>query len=108
VTLKIRDGQPVLVQIRCKVRRCRKLLTEYVSAPGLDDAAPMLGWVTVPLCQRHGEGAGWGSIQAWQERQRRAGKPADRVHTDTRILFAELRPLIVKAQHTGRTQQYFI
>jgi hypothetical protein len=109
VTLKISDdGQPVLVQIRCKVRKCRRLLSEYVSMPGIDDAAAGFGWVTIPLCQRHGDGAGQGNIQAWQERQRRAGKPADRVATDTRILFAALRPYIEKAQRRGKTEQFFI
>jgi hypothetical protein len=90
----------ILVQRRCK--QCGRVLDEVHEAPTTE--AGWSQWVQVSLCQRHGEGAGYGDIRRWQERQRRAGKPADRVRTHTWICWAELRPAVEKAQRTGKTQ----
>jgi hypothetical protein len=108
VTLKVYDGQPVLVEIRCEVTSCRKVLENVVSAPRVGDETRWGGATRVQICQRHGEGAGWGDVQAWQERQRRLDKPTDRVVEYKWIAWADLRPAVEKARHTGRTQPYKI
>ena len=95
----------ILVEIRCKT--CGKLLDEVESAP------PAAGcdwsyYVRVQLCQRHGDGAGHGNVMRWQERQRRAGKPAGRVQTHRYIQWAELRPAVEKARLTEKTQVHVL
>jgi hypothetical protein len=90
-----------LVEIRCRV--CRKLLDDVVSAPAPGDEDHWASLVRVQICQRHGEGGGHGNILAWQARQRRAGKPADRRQTHNWIPWADLRPGVEKARRTDRT-----
>jgi hypothetical protein len=109
MTFKVRDGHPVLVDIRGKVTSCRKLLDYVVWAPSAEgDEWRWSGLCRVSLCQRHGDSEAWGDIQAWRERQRRAGKPTDRIQTHTRIPWADLRPAVEKARRTGKTQSYEI
>ena len=101
-------GAPfVLVKVQCKVGGCGKLLDEVISAPPAGGAR-WSDYVRVQLCQRHGEGAGRGNIMAWQERQRRAGKPTDRVETGRYIQWEELRSAVEEARRTGRTQSHFL
>jgi hypothetical protein len=97
------EGLLILVQVRCKV--CGRLLDEVVSAPPADGAR-WSDYVFVHLCLRHGEGAGHGDIRAWQERQRKAGKPTDWVEIGRYIQWAELRPAVEKARRTGRTVKH--
>lgn len=98
-----RDGAVVLVQVRCIV--CGRLLDDVLSAPPTSGGS-WSHYVYVHLCQRHGEGAGHGNVRAWQERQRRAGKPTDRVEKGRWIQWAELRPAVEEARRTGRTVQH--
>jgi hypothetical protein len=98
----------ILVKIQCKTRGCGKVLdwVEAGDAPVTED-----GWasyVAVQICQRHGPGAGRGNIRQWQERQRRAGQPADRVQTGRWIQWAELRPAVDEARRTRETQVHVI
>jgi hypothetical protein len=97
-----------LVEIRCKARNCgRKLdVVEAGAAPVTEEA--WASYVRVQICQRHGPGAGRGNIRRWQERQRRAGKPADRVETGRYIQWAELRPKVEEAWRTRQTQVHVI
>ena len=90
------------MEIHC--RSCWRLLDEVVSAPATADA--WAGWVRVQVCQRHGDGAGYGNIAAWQERQRRAGKDPGRVRTGRWIPWAELRAAVEQARRTGRIQNH--
>jgi hypothetical protein len=94
----------VLVEVRCRVPRCGRLLAEVTSAPASEEAWAY--YVFVDICQRHGEGAGHGNITRWQERQRRAGKPADRREIGRYVPWAELRPAVEEARRTGRTQKH--
>jgi hypothetical protein len=96
----------ILVQIRCKV--CRRLLDEVVSAPASSDEQRWTHWVSVQICQRHGDGAGHGNIRVWQERQRRAGKPTERVVERMWICWADLRPKVEKARRDGRPGEHLI
>jgi hypothetical protein len=99
----------ILVNIWCKHPDCRKLLgwVEFGDLPA-SEAAWGYYSLRVPLCPKHGEGAGYGNIMHWQERQRRAGKPADRVQTHRYMQWAELRPAVEEARRTGIVQEYRI
>jgi hypothetical protein len=57
----------ILVEVRCKVRGCRALLDEVVSAPPAG-GAEWEHYVRVSLCQKHGEGAGHGNIMPGADR----------------------------------------
>jgi hypothetical protein len=94
----------VLVLVRCKARSCRKPLAEIADAPARGDEDEWACYVRIPLCQRHGDGAGRGNIAAWKERQRRAGKDPGRVQTHRMLPWAEFRPAVERARETGRTQ----
>jgi hypothetical protein len=98
----------VLVKIRCKVDNCGGLLDNVISAPAETDEERWSWWVRVQICQRHGEGAGRGEVRKWQERQRRHGKPTDRVRTHTWIPWADLRPFVVTARRKRKTQVYLL
>jgi hypothetical protein len=99
----------VLVEVRCKVRGCGLLLDNVVSVPALGDKEKWTSYVRVHLCPKHGEGAGYGNVRAWQGRQRRAGKPADRALTFQWIQWAELRPAVERAlARGGRTQVHVV
>jgi hypothetical protein len=65
-------------------------------------------WGQFKICPKHAEGAGHGNIAAWQERQRRAGKPTDEVRLREWRPWSNLRPAVEKARRTGRTQQFLI
>jgi hypothetical protein len=93
------DGQPVLVEVRCKV--CGRLCNEVVTAP-TSEKGWAHGW-QFDLCSRHGEGAGSGNIVAWQERQRRMGKPSDEVRVREWRPWSDLRSAVEKARRTGKT-----
>lgn len=94
----------VLVEIRCAVKGCGRLLDTVVGAPA--DEARWGGWVAVQVCQEHGDGAGRGDIRKWQERQERLGRRTDKVQTHRYIPWADLRLVVERARHTGRTQVF--
>lgn len=94
----------VLVQTRCKFRGCGRVLDEIVDAPAPGDEFGWACYVRIQLCQKHGDGAGWGDIAAWKERQRRAGKDPDRVQTHQMLPWAEFRPVVQRARAIGLTQ----
>jgi hypothetical protein len=98
----------ILAEIRCKACSCGRLLdwVEAGDAPVTEEAWSY--YVCVQICQRHGDGAGRGNIAQWQERQRRAGKPADRVETGRWIQWTELRPAVEEARRTRQTQVHVI
>ena len=96
----------ILVEIRCKVRGCGMVLDKVECAPATEEA--WAWYVGVHICPRHGPGAGRGNIRQWQARQRRAGKPADRVETGRYIQWAELRPKVEEAWRTHQTQVHVI
>ena len=97
-----------LAEIRCKARGCGRLLDVVEAGDASVTEEAWASYVRVQICQRHGPGAGRGDIGQWQERQRRAGKPADRVETGRWIQWAELRPAVEKARRTRRTQVHVI
>ena len=95
-----------LVNVRCRIPECRALLGWFDEAPPANDRRWEIGMIQVRLCGPHGEGAGHGNVRAWQDRQRRAGRPTDRVEHNKWVYWRELRPAVEKARQTGRTQTF--
>jgi hypothetical protein len=100
----------ILVEVRCKVRSCRKLLDVVMEGDVPVVEEDWSSWtLRLHVCPKHGEGAGYGNIAAWQARQRRAGKPTDQVRIFDRYRqWSELRPAVEQARRTGRTQEFLI
>jgi hypothetical protein len=98
----------VLIKVRCKARGCGRLLADMVDAPAPSDEFEWACYVRIPLCQRHGDGAGRGNIAAWKQRQQRAGKDHGRVATHRMVQWAEFRPKVARARATGQTQKHAI
>lgn len=98
----------VLVEIRCRVRSCTRLLDSVSTAPETGGHGERwTDWCFVHLCQRHGSGAGHGDIAEWQERMRREGKPTDEVKVAEYICWSELRPAVEEARRSGKKQVHF-
>ena len=93
-----------LVQLRCKARGCGKLLGTVVSAPAEGDEIAWSGLVNVPVCPRHGGDRAHGSVGKWIENRRRRGLPHERVTVSRWVPWADLRPKVLRARQTGRTQ----
>lgn len=100
----------ILVEVRCRVRSCRKLLDEIWEGDPPVREEEWSGWnLRLHVCPKHGEGAGHGNIAAWQARQRRAGKPTDKVRIFDRYRqWSEVRPAVEQARRTGRAQEFLI
>jgi hypothetical protein len=100
----------ILVEVRCGVCSCRRLLDEVWEGEGETPVREedWSSWgLRLHVCPQHGEGAGHGNIAAWQARQRRAGKPIDQVRVfGPYRQWSELRPAIEAARRTGKTQQF--
>jgi hypothetical protein len=96
----------ILVEVRCRVRHCRKLLTEVTDPPTTEQG--WTHWWQLELCPKHGEGTGHGNVASWQERQRRAGKSTDQVRLREWRPWSDLRPAVEKARRTGRTAQFLV
>jgi hypothetical protein len=96
----------ILVEVRCKVRGCGKVLDEVEWAPAETDEDRWTAMVYVHLCPRHG-GAN-GSVAAWVEKRRRAGLPHDRYAIGRYLPWDELRPAVQRARLYNDTQTYFV
>jgi hypothetical protein len=95
-----------LVELRCRVRGCGRLLGWLDSAPAESDE---LRWSypvpsPIPFCPRHGGAHQYGSITRWVEARRRLGLPHDRVTTGRWISWEELRSAVREARRTKKTQ----
>jgi hypothetical protein len=95
-----------LVELRCKVRGCGKLLGWLESAPAESDATRWSGLYWAPVCPRHGGAAR--SVAKWVEKRRRAGLSHDRYRTGQWLPWAELRPAVRLARRTGETPPHFV
>ena len=93
-----------LVEVRCKVRGCGKLLTEVVSAPSEGDELRWTSYVSIPVCPRHGGARG--SVAKWVQKRRQVGLPHDRYITGRWICWADLRSPVQRARRTGSTQTH--
>jgi hypothetical protein len=100
----------ILVEVRCRVRSCRRLLDTVGDAVGdvPTTETDWTHWGQFEICPKHGEAAGHGNIAAWQERQRRAGKPTDKVRLREWRPWSDLRSAVEEARRTGKTQQHLV